>query len=147
HPVDAGTARRGILNQHVRLRELLGRANDVAEARLAGRTLAPDAVASAIGDVRSAIEVHLAFEEATLIPLFRADLPAGPQRAESLVDEHTRQRAMLAALHREAGRYPELPTLAVKLAALTRWLLDDMVEEENSVLNPDSLREPSSNRT
>ena len=48
---------------------------------------------------------------------------------------------MLAALHGEAGRHPELPTLAVKLAAVTTWLLDDMVEEERSLLNPDALRD------
>jgi hypothetical protein len=68
-------------------------------------------------------------------------LPLGPQRAERLADEHVRQRAMLAALHGEAGRHPELPILAVKLAALTTWLLDDMVEEERSLLNPDALRD------
>ncbi|MES1206864.1 MAG: hemerythrin domain-containing protein, partial [Pseudomonadota bacterium] len=89
---------------------------------------------------------HLAFEEATLIPLFRDDLPLGPQRAESLVDEHGRQRAMLAALHKEAARHPELPTLAIKLAALTSWLLADMAEEERSLVNPDFLREPLPSR-
>jgi hypothetical protein len=31
--------------------------------------------------------------------------------------------------------------LAAKLSALTSWLLDDMVEEERSVLNPESLRD------
>ncbi len=141
HPVDPGTARRGILSQHVHLRELLGRAQAVAEARLEGDTAIFDAVASAIGDVRSAIEVHLAFEEAVLIPLFRDDLPLGPERAERLLEEHARQRGMLAALHNEACRHPELPTLAAKLAALTSWLLADMAEEERSVLNPDTVRD------
>jgi hypothetical protein len=141
HPVDAGTARRGILAQHVHLRDLLGRARALAEARLEGDMSVPDAVASAIGDVRSAMEVHLTFEEAVLLPLFRDDLPLGPERAERLADEHLRQRAMLAALHSEAGNHPELPTLAVKLAALADWLLADMDEEERSVLNPDTLRD------
>ena len=45
--VDAGTARRGILWQHERLRALLERARELAEAALDGRPLAPDAVASA----------------------------------------------------------------------------------------------------
>jgi hypothetical protein len=143
--IDAGTARQTILNQHDRLRQLLARADAVAAARLTGDTSVPDAVASAIGDVRSAIEVHLAFEEATLIPLFRHDVPLGPPRAEQLADEHLRQRAMLAALHKEAGRHPELPTLAVKLAALTRWLLADMIEEERSLLTPDCAVEPLPN--
>lgn len=134
HPVDVGTARRGIFAQHVQLRELLGRAQALAEARLDGDTSVPDAVASAIGDVRSAMEVHLTYEEAVLLPLFRDESPPGPERADRLVDEHRRQRAILAALHKEACRHPELPMLAVKLAALTSWLLADMTEEERSLL-------------
>ncbi len=140
-PVDAGTARRGILWQHVRLRQLLERAQALSDARLEGDVSVPDAVASAIGDVRSAMEVHLTFEESVLLPLFRDDLPLGPERAERLVDEHLRQREMFAALHKEACHHPELPILAVKLAALASWLLADMAEEERSLLNPDTLRE------
>ncbi len=138
-PVDAGTARRGILAQHVHLRDLLERARALAEATLDGEASAPDAVASAVGDVRSAMEVHLTFEEAVLLPLFRDDLPLGPIRAERLVDEHLRQREMLGALHKEACHHPELPTLAAKLAVLTSWLLADMNEEERSLLDPDVL--------
>lgn len=140
-PVDAGTARRGILWQHVRLRQLLERAQALAEARLGGDVSVPDAVASAIGDLRSAMEVHLTFEESVLLPLFRDDLPLGPERAERLVDEHLRQREMFAALQKEACHHPELPTLAVKLGALVSWLLADMAEEERSLLNPETLRE------
>jgi hypothetical protein len=140
-PIDAGTARRGILGQHVHLRDLLERAHALAEARLEGDTAIPDAVASAIGDVRSAMEVHLTYEESVLLPLFRDDLPLGPERADRLIDEHFRQRAMLAALHLEACHHPELPTLAAKLSALTSWLLADMAEEERSVLNPDVLHD------
>jgi hypothetical protein len=140
-PVDAGTARRGILWQHVRIRTLLENARELADARLDGEGFDPDAVASAIGDIHSAIEVHLRFEEAVLLPLLRDDLPVGPQRADRLVEEHVQQRAMLAALHKEAATHPELPLLASKLAALTSWFLADMVEEERSLLNPDTVRE------
>lgn len=141
-PVDAGTARRGILAQHAQLRELLRHALALADARLDGDGSAPDdAVASAIGDMRATMDVHLTFEEAVLLPLLRDDLPVGPQRADLVVDEHHRQRAMLAALHKEACQHPELPTLAVKLAAMASWLLADMAEEERALLNPDTLRD------
>ena len=140
-PVDAGTARRGILWQHERIRALLQKARSLADAQLDGLPSAPDAVASAIGDIHSAMEVHLKFEEAVLLPLLRDDLPVGPERADRLLDEHLQQRAMLAALHTEACAHPELPLLAIKLAALTSWLLADMVEEESSLLNPDSVRD------
>jgi len=140
-PVEAGTARRGILWQHERLRTLLEKASVLADARLEGEGFAPDAVASAIGDIHLAMEVHLKFEEAVLLPLLRGDLPIGPQRADRLVEEHFQQREMLAALHKEASLHPELPLLASKLAALTSWLLADMQEEERSLLNPDAVRD------
>lgn len=140
-PVDAGTARKGILWQHERIRALLEKARSLADAHLEGVPSAADAVASAIGDIHSAMEVHLKFEEAVLLPLLRDDLPVGPERADRLLDEHLRQRATLAALHKEASAHPELPLLAIKLAALTSWLLADMVDEECSLLNPDSVRD------
>ena len=141
HPVDAGTARRGILWQHERIRTLLEKARALADAWLAGERLASDAVASSIGDIHSAMEVHLKFEEAVLLPLLGDDLPLGPERARRLAEEHLHQRAMMAALHKEASTHPELPLLASKLAALTSWLLADMEEEERSLLNPDAVRD------
>ena len=41
-PVDAGTARQGILWQHVRIRSLLEKAQALAEARLDGEVSAPE---------------------------------------------------------------------------------------------------------
>ena len=41
----------------------------------------------------------------------------------------------------QASAHPDLALLASKLAALTSWLLADMVEEECSLLNPDVVRE------
>jgi len=139
--VDAGTARRGILWQHEQLRGLLERAGAIAEAALDDLPLIAGAVASAIGDIRSTMEVHLAFEERVLLPLLRDDLPLGPQRAERLLDEHRRQRALLATLHAEACAHPELPTLAAKLAFLTRWLLADMEEEERCLITEEAVRD------
>ena len=139
--VDAGTALRGILWQHRRIRTLLDHAHAVAEATLDGQAPWPDAVASAIGDIRSTMEVHLAFEETVLLPILRDDLPLGPQRADRLRDEHARQRTTLATLHDEARAYPQLEMLAAKLAFLTEWLLADMAEEEKSLLVPDVVRD------
>lgn len=141
HRVDAGTALRGILGQHQRIRDLLSHARDLADAALDGRAPSSDAVASAIGDIRAILEVHLTFEEAVLLPLLRDDLPLGPQRADRLLEEHRHQRGVLADIHDEARAHPELPTLAAKLAFLTSWLLTDMAEEERSLLIPDVVRD------
>ena len=139
--LDAGPVRKGILWQHERIRALLHRAREVAELALDGNPPTPDAVASAVGNIRSTMEIHLAFEERLLIPLLRDDLPVGPQRADALLDEHTRQREMLSLIHDEARRAPGLTMLAAKLAALTSWLLDDMDEEERCLLTPDVVRD------
>jgi hypothetical protein len=139
--VDAGTARQSILSQHEHLRALLNRAGAVAEAALDGKPPSPDAVASAIGDIRTTLEVHLTFEEKVLLPLLRDDLPLGPERAARLLDEHARQRQTLATLHREACAFPTFATLAAKLAFLASWLLADMAEEEHSLLTPDVVRD------
>jgi hypothetical protein len=139
--LDAGTARSAILAQHERIRALLDRAHSVAEAALDGQPPSADAVASAIGDIRTIMEVHLAFEEKSLLPILRDDLPLGPERADRLLDEHRRQRTTLATLHTEACSFPQLPMLAAKLAFLTDWLLADMGEEERCLLIPEVIRD------
>jgi hypothetical protein len=139
--LDSVSARRAILTQHERIRSLLQRAHEVAEHALDGRQDPPDAVASAIGDIRTTLEVHLTFEERVLVAILNDDLPLGPERAKRLKEEHTKQRATLASLHREAIAAPQLPTLAAKLAFLTTWLLEDMKEEEATVLTSELLRD------
>ena len=141
HRVDAASALRGILAQHQRIRELLDRARAVAERALDEEPQAPDAVASAIGDIRATLDVHLRFEEKVLCDILEDDLPLGPQRAERLREDHVKQRATLSTLHDEARSAPERPILAAKLAFLTSWLLDDMEEEERSLLTPEVVRD------
>jgi hypothetical protein len=141
HRVDASTARRGILAQHVRIRELLERARSVADKALDEAPLSADAVASAIGDIRATLDVHLRFEEKVLCEILEDDLPLGPERATRLREDHAKQRATLATLHDEARAAPQRPILAAKLAFLASWLLDDMEEEERSLLTPEVVRD------
>jgi hypothetical protein len=136
-PADAATTRRAILWQHDRIRDFLAKASRIAELALDHKLDSSETVASTIGDLRAVMEVHLAFEEKVLLPLLLDDLPVGRRRADRLLYEHQRHREMLAMLHREACAYPELPTLAAKLAFLTSWLLADMVEEERGLMIPD----------
>lgn len=128
--IDAATATQKIRFQHDRIRDLLDRARAVAEAALDGHPPSPYSVASAIGDIHMAIVVHLTFEESVLFLVLRRDPSWGPERARRFVDEHARQRVMVAMLHREASLAPELPLLAAKLTFLTFWLRADMADEE-----------------
>jgi iron-sulfur cluster repair protein YtfE (RIC family) len=132
-PVNVDTARRGILAQHVQIRRLLHNARDLADVALDGHPPSPDAVASSIGDIRATIEVHLTFEESVLVPLWNLDGPQGERRSTRMLDEHRRQRELMAALHREAMAHPHLPILSAKLAFLATWLLADMTEEEKTL--------------
>jgi hypothetical protein len=141
HRMEAGSARRSILIQHQRIRELLENARLVAERALDQLDQSDDAVASAIGDIRTTMDVHMRFEEKVLVDIFRDDLPLGPIRAERLLEDHKKQRATLAGLHEEARRGPRVPMLAAKLAFLASWLLDDMAEEERSLLTPEVVRD------
>ena len=141
HRIDADHARRAVFAQHRELRNLLGRASATAAAALDGRPRSPDAVASAIGDIRATFDVHLTFEEKVLIPILEADLPLGPERAQLLREEHAQQRAFLESLHHEALAIPTLPILSVKLAQLVDWLLRDMVHEEECLLTPEVIRD------
>jgi hypothetical protein len=141
HAVNAETARGAVLAQHQEIRRLLQKARAIAEAALDGAAPCPDSVASVIGDIHTAMAVHLDFEEKVLIPLFEQDLPLGPERARRMVDEHRRQRATLAELHAEATRHPNLPMLPAKLSFLASWLLADMAEEEHERLAPHALRD------
>jgi Hemerythrin HHE cation binding domain len=141
HRLDVPSARRSILVQHQRIRELLSRARDIAERALDQEPLPVDAVASAIGEIHATLDIHLRFEEKVLIDILMDDLPLGPLRAERLRDEHARQRATLTGIHEEAKAGPQVPMLAAKLAFLTTWLLEDMEEEERTMLAPDALRD------
>ncbi len=136
HRVDAETAKRRILSQHAQIGGLLLQARAVAEAALDGKPLPAGEVANAIDDICMIIEVHLDFEESVLLPILRLDdLMLGAEgRADKLIADHQSQRAMLAALYREARAFPELPMLAAKLAFLTSWLVEDMKEEERALL-------------
>jgi hypothetical protein len=139
--VDAPTARRRILAQHERIRGLLERARTVADQALDELPLPADAVASAIGDIRATLDVHLSFEERVLCDILEDDLPLGPERAARLREDHAKQRATLATLHTEARAAPQRPLLAAKLAFLTSWLLEDMEEEERRLLTSEAVRD------
>jgi hypothetical protein len=129
------------LIQHQRIRALLARAREVAERALDQEAQPADAVASAIEDIRTTLEIHLRFEEKVLVDILNDDLPLGPIRAARLRDEHARQRVTLAGIHDEAKAGPQVPMLAAKLAFLAGWLLDDMDEEERTLLTPDGVRD------
>src|SRR3954466_11194903 len=85
HRVDPGTARCGIVWQHEHIRALLDTARSIAEPRSDKTAPPPRALASAIADIRSALEAHFAYEERHWLPVLRDHGPLGRERAEEIV--------------------------------------------------------------
>jgi len=136
HRVDPGTARCRIVWQHERIRVLLAAARSIAEPTLAGAPSSPKALASAIADIRSALEAHFAYEEKHWLPVLGSDAPLGRERADEMLLEHGRQRDFIARLYRDACACPSSPGLAPSLTFLTAWLLSHMEDEERCLVLP-----------
>lgn len=137
----AERARLDVLAQHDMLRSQLVRMSALARIALEGDAGCLATIDGALTSARAAFEHHLMFEESVIVPLLRADAPVGDDRADKLLDEHERQRAMLGTLAHEALACSAAPMLAVKLQFLVDWLLADMAEEEQQILTANVLRE------
>jgi hemerythrin HHE cation binding domain-containing protein len=94
----------------------------------------PTTLASAIADLRSALEAHFAYEERHWLPFLGGDLPFGRERADEMLAEHNRQRDFVADLDREASACPGAPELVSDLTFLAAWLLSHMAEEERCLV-------------
>ena len=136
HRVDAGTARCGIIWQHERIRALLDTARSIAEPTADGATPSPKALATAIAEIRSAVEAHFAYEEKYWLPVLSGDIPLGRERASEILLEHAGQRDLTARLYYESCTGPDSPGLASGLMFLAAWLLSHMADEERCLVSP-----------
>jgi hypothetical protein len=128
------SVRQRVLDQHGRLRELLGLALTASAQALQGSRCDLLTLARLTRETELRFRAHLAFEESALAPvLARADL-WGPERVAALHEEHGRQREELHTLVEgiESGWTPDV--LAVALRSLVTDLLLDMDEEERGCL-------------
>jgi iron-sulfur cluster repair protein YtfE (RIC family) len=139
-PRPAADALAEILEDHARIRTLLGSALEVAEQAIAGHPPARALLPHLLYGIRVTLERHLAFEEAILVPILTEDLPVGPQRARALEEEHRRQRAEIAALS-DARAADDLGALVCNLRTLVRDFLADMAIEERELLRGDVVRD------
>lgn len=138
----ADEARRTIFRQHETIRMLLRAAGTVADLAAGGNRRVADLLPTYLESVRAALEQHLAFEERLILPILAADPPLGPERAQRLRDEHSRQRAELAALARARDELEVAPArVAQRLRALVDEFLEDMTAEEQYLLTREVLRD------
>jgi hemerythrin-like domain-containing protein len=85
---------------------------------------------------------HLALEDRFLVPALRRAGPAGRERAEQVGADHREQRELLDYLL-DKVRDPSRPAavLAAEWRSLVELLLDDMAQEELTIL--EEVRDPS----
>ena len=136
HRVDPGTARCGIVWQHEHIRALLDTARSIAEPSSDRTAPPPRALASAIADIRSALEAHFAYEERHWLPVLRDHGPPGRERAEEILLEHDQQRDFVSRLYCDACVWPSTPGVASSVTFLAAWLLSCMADEERGLLHP-----------
>jgi hypothetical protein len=139
-PRPAADALAEILEDHARIRTLLGSALEVAEQAVAGHAPALALLPHLLYGIRVTLERHLAFEEGILAPILAEDLPVGPLRAAALEEEHRRQRAEIAGLA-DGRAADDLDGLVRNLRTLVRDFLADMALEEQELLRGDVVRD------
>jgi iron-sulfur cluster repair protein YtfE (RIC family) len=129
-----------IFEQHEALRTLLESARRVAGRVAGGDDSGVSLLPHLLLAVRISFGRHLETEERLLLPILQDDWPLGPERARRLVEEHTRQRAEIAALW-AASINGDVATVARRLMILADDLLEDMQAEERTLRTPDYLRD------
>jgi hypothetical protein len=127
--------RNQLLQEHSRLRVLVGTAEDAARRLLMGsRDIAPFRLA--LDELRRAFEQHNTSEEELLLPLLSDADAWGPDRVRRMFEEHVGEHcAMRAAL---AG--DELD-IAPRMVDLAEELLAHMDAEERTFLHPSAVRD------
>jgi Hemerythrin HHE cation binding domain len=134
----ADTVCRRVREQHVELRQLLMSGLDHVRAALAGQQSAHMPLRLLVGVTYQVFVEHLSEEEALVFPILEDDLPVGPRRAELLREEHAKQLGELTALCMLREDDDEL---ANRFSRLANSLLEDMEDEERSLLIPEVLRD------
>ncbi len=133
--------RRILVNQHRDLRALIGNVRAAALEVLENATDDSIPLRNLIGELRDAMEKHLATEESLLGPVLERIDAWGPVRLDLMRAEHAHQRAVLAVLRsdRAAALSPQL--LSRRLLGLLDDILTDMDAEDRDLLDARVLRD------
>jgi hypothetical protein len=125
---------RVLLEQHSRLRALLGDVDGRAVAVLNAKTQPGPALQSALENVVQALTDHMGGEERALTTLLPRTRASGRELL-FLRAEHTRQRAELEAMRRRAVTADDALSLALAARAFVADVLMDMDFEEKRYLS------------
>jgi hemerythrin-like domain-containing protein len=132
--------RRALLEEHARLRTLLGELEELARRRADGEDVGRRLPALAAKLAR-AVEVHNAAEEQVLEPLLRSVDAWGPLRIDEMLVEHVKEHAEIVAALEAATRIGADAELARAIPRLAATLREHMEIEERTFLARDLLRD------
>lgn len=139
--LNSDTPRERILADHDRLRMLMKRLETNAIEALRDESRRAS-IRDALAELRSNLERHLDFEEATLVPYLAGADAWGPARAEHLLKDHVGQRALLVALTEDTNDGArKLEDVAEEILWFVRSFERDMIDEEATFLNAEVLGE------
>jgi hypothetical protein len=124
------TTRDRLLEQHERLRELLGGALSLAGRYLAGDPVAP-ALSATLTDLRAAFAAHNDLEASLLEPLLLATGSWGPARLVRMLEEHAGEHAALTAFLARP-----IDEVAPGMADFVEEIEAHMAAEERTFLSP-----------
>lgn len=133
--MEPSRARASILEQHERLRQILGDTQVIAERVLAGEGLVRE-LEQQLEILRTAFWDHNQSEEALLEPILRLDYAWGPARIARMLEEHGAEHAAI----REALSGSALE-VAARMAELAEDIDAHMAAEERTFLSPGVLRD------
>jgi iron-sulfur cluster repair protein YtfE (RIC family) len=128
-------ARRMLLAQHARIRELLESVQALAAALARGE---PVALQLEVGleDLRRSVGEHNRAEQAILEPILRMDAAWGPLRVERMIEEHAAEHAAF-----EDALVGTDQEVAARLADLAEDIDAHMMAEERIFLSAGVLRD------
>jgi CBS domain-containing protein len=127
-----------ILAEHEVLRQLYANVEELARRVLAEDADAEEPLRERCRELYQTLLRHMELENTILAPALRETAGFGQVRAQTLLDEHERQRSVLfqALIAVEADSEADL---ARDVCTLINELLVDMAHEEQALLHPDLL--------
>lgn len=143
----ASGVRRRILEDHAQLRGLLEEVDREAYRVARGAEEGAGALRALGLRLLGDFGEHLALEDRLLAPALRRAGPAGRERAERLDADHREQRELLDYLL-DKVRDPSRPAavLAAEWRSFVELLLDDMAQEELTILERELLEDSRTQR-
>jgi len=139
-PFMPSEVRQKVLSQHREIEQILSEL-ETGVAQLGEGRLDAERVKGAACALQSVLELHMAFEEAHMVPAINEADGFGPERVRHLHAEHAEQRQELDRLVNAIRDSHSPDRLAASVTKLAEMLRADIEEEERQYVTEKLLRD------